>query len=338
LDSYDAVIVGAGPAGASAGFFLRRLNPDLGVLLIDRLDGKKYDRYHRMCGEGISKAAFNELAPLQPEHIVHTITKAREVWPGGIAFEGWVEGYIIDRPAFLRGILDRYRASGDGYAHDAVERIEREASGSYIIALTSGRTVRCRYLIGADGARSAVRRALFREEAPITVWADQYLVDKKLDGDREFPAGDKARIGFPRGVDPVPEDVVEVHRRSIPMGGLNRIVEGNAMLVGDAAAMANPLTAGGIRVALLSGRRAAEAIACGDPRRYQEWWSSSPFARRKYVNAFRKFEMMSDQDYVRAAKPFGKPYSLARMAWAYLTMPEYRSIYLAYISSDRDGW
>ena len=101
MDERDVVVVGAGPAGASAGFFLKNGNEDLDVVMIDRLDGDKYSRYHRMCGEAISHAAFRELAPLRPTNIVHHITKVREEWPGGKV----VQALAIGATALWSGLL-----------------------------------------------------------------------------------------------------------------------------------------------------------------------------------------------------------------------------------------
>ncbi len=352
MDEHDVVIVGAGPSGAAAGYFLKRLRPEASVLMIDRLNEAKYRRYHRMCGEAVSTALFKELDPIAPGAVVHEISRMREVWPGGTVLASRANGYILDRPRFLRGIIADYRSMGGLLIEDAVEEVVPAGKG-IALRLTSGRKLTAGTIIGADGAHSAVRRALFKEEPPVMLWTEQFLVRKRVEADTltfvqgerykggyrwEFPAGDLARIGFPRGTDVVTEEVLETHRRVIPGGGLSRIVLGNALLTGDAAAMANPLTAGGIRVAMLSGRRAAEAIVAGDPGRYQRWWTSSPFAQDKYLKAFRRFEGMTDRDYVRAAKGFRGPVKALSLLGSYLARPEFRDIYRAYGPSGRYGW
>ncbi|MBI0584256.1 MAG: NAD(P)/FAD-dependent oxidoreductase [Methanomassiliicoccus sp.] len=351
MDERDVVIVGAGPAGASAGFFLKEERPDIDVLMIDRLDEGKYSRYHRMCGEAISRAAFKDLAPLGPTNVVNRITRMREEWPGGRVVEAKAVGYILDRPAFLKGVLDRYRGRGGELIHDAVERVSSVGKGT-LLTMTSGRSVLARNLVAADGANSVIRRTLFTEAPPIMIWTEQHIVKRKVREDTitflqaerykgfyrwEFPSGENARIGFPRGVDSLAgEEVLETHRRPIPMGGLRTLVKGNVLLTGDAGALTNPLTAGGIRVAMLSGRRAAEAVLWGDPSSYQRWWDRSPFSSGTFMRAFRKLESMSDLEYEEASRGLNaNPLSLA---WGYLTRPHLREIYGAYGPSGRYGW
>ena len=179
---YDVVIVGAGPAGVSAAFFLRYLNKDLKVLVIERLDGERFGLYHRMCGEAISELAFKELAPIEPCPITHRIHRVREHWPDGTTVETNVHGYIIDRENFLRGLLERFEASGGIKTNDTVVNISRSPTG-FDVKCTSGASYNSRYLIGADGAGSIVRKQLFKEEPPIKIWTDQYIVDKEIEKD-----------------------------------------------------------------------------------------------------------------------------------------------------------
>lgn len=351
MDKVDVAVVGAGPAGAVAGFFLKNRKEDLDVVMIDRLDDGKYSRYHRMCGEAISHAAFRELAPLGPTNVVHHIKWVREEWPGGKIVEGPAVGYILDRPAFLRGIVDRYRSLGGETVRDAVEAIDVNADGS-LLTLTSGRTLLAKHVIAADGANSIVRRTFFHEEPRVKLWTEQHIVRRKMRDDTitfiqaekyqggyrwEFPAGEFCRIGFPRGADSMEnEDVIETHRRAIPMGGVPVLVRDNVYLVGDAAAMPNPLTAGGIRVAMLSGRKAAEAVLSGRPASYQKWWASSPFSSERFMSAFSKLRDMSDGDYERASQGFSS--NLLRLAWCYINRPEFRDLYRTYAASGIYGW
>ncbi len=352
MGEVDVVVVGAGPAGASTAFFLKHLDRDCRVLLIDRLDGERYARYHRMCGEGISRDAFKQLSPLGPEAVVHNIRRARETWPGGITLETRAIGYIIDRPRFLRSVLSRYRALGGEREVDAVGSVSRDGS-RYRLACTSGRTYLCNYLVGADGAHSVVRRQVFHEEPPVMLWTEQHIVDKDIDKETiqffqderykggyrwEFPAGRYARIGFPRGTDHVEGEVIESHRRAIPLGGVGTVQNGNALLVGDSAAMPNPLTAGGIRPALVSGRMAAEAIVRRDLSSYPEWWKASVFSSPKFMAAFRDFQRFSNADLDRAARPLRHGYNPLSYLWAWLSKPEYRTVYAAYRLSGIYGW
>ncbi len=350
MEERDVVVVGAGPAGASAAFFLKRAAPDTDILVLDRLSGEKYSRYHRMCGQAISRAAFRDLRPLRPQNILNRITHLRDEWSQDNYVEFRRNGYVLDRPSFLRGILDRFRSLGGEMETIALGSVARDGEGT-LLTLTDGRIIRARNLIAADGSRSVVRRALFKEEPPLILQMEQCLVRKQVRKDTltfiqeeryqggyrwEFPAGDLCCVGFPRGTDVVEGEIVERHRRNIPVGGLSCVEEDGVYLIGDAAAMANPVTWSGIRASMISGRKAAEAIASGRPQAYQRWWEKTPLASTRFMQAYVSLGSMTDAEYQKASRGLNhNPLSWLR---AYLSRGEYRHLYSALLLSLKYGW
>jgi flavin-dependent dehydrogenase len=350
VEQRDVVVVGAGPAGAAAALFLKRADQERDVLVLDRLTGEKYSRYHRMCGQAISRAAFRDLSPLKPQNILHRITHLRDEWSDGNFIEFRSHGYILDRPSFLRGMLDRFRSLGGEMRAAALGSVARDDEG-LLLYLSDGRVVRARKLIAADGSRSLVRKALFKEEPPAMLRMEQCLVQKEVREDTltfiqeeryqggyrwEFPAGDLCCVGFPRGTDTVEGEIMERHRRNIPIGGVRCVERDGVYLVGDAAAMANPVTWGGIRVSMISGRKAAEAVASGSPQVYQQWWERTPLSPARFMEAYASLGKMTDDDYRKASKGINRnPLSWLR---AYLTRGEYRHLYDALLLCLRYGW
>ena len=70
--------------------------------LIDRLDDRKFGIYHRMSGEAINKDAFKRLPPARSRATLSMSSALiREHYPGGRTIEAKVNGYILDRPAFI---------------------------------------------------------------------------------------------------------------------------------------------------------------------------------------------------------------------------------------------
>jgi digeranylgeranylglycerophospholipid reductase len=350
VEEREAVVVGAGPAGAAAAFFLKRADPERDVLVLERLADEKYSRYHRMCGQAISRAAFRDLSPLRPQNILHRITHLRDEWSEGNYVEFRSHGYVLDRPSFLRGILDRFRSLGGQMETATLGSVAQDGEGT-LLHLTDGRVIRACNLIAADGSRSLVRKALFKEEPPVMLRMEQCLVRKQVREDTltfrqeeryqggyrwEFPAGDLCCVGFPRGTDIVEGEIVERHRRNIPIGGVRCVEREGVYLVGDAAAMANPVTWGGIRASMISGRKAAEAIASGRAQAYQKWWERTPLSPARFMGAYACLREMTNDDYHKASKGISRN----PLTWlqAYLTRGEYRPLYDALLLSLRYGW
>lgn len=352
VGEHDVVVVGAGPGGCSAGFFMKRLRPDMSVLIVERLDERRYDKYHRMCGEAISSLAFRELNPIKPTRVLNRIRFAEEIWPGGLRITSRANGYIIDRSAFLRDIVNEFKEMGGQLAIDSLKGVTSFGDG-FELDFASGERVRCGSLIAADGAFSKVRRELFSEEPPEVVSARQYLLENEMPGDVirfhygsrygggyrwEFPYGSMTKVGFPAGTDVMDRESQEHHSRCIPVGGLRRVVLGNACLVGDAAAQANPLTFGGIRIAMVAGRKAAESVAVGELGRYQKWWNASRFSSPIFMEAYNTLMGMSEDKMRESMLPFRRGYGPLSYARAYLGHPEFRDLYRAYRWTSKYGW
>jgi flavin-dependent dehydrogenase len=205
-------------------------------------------------------------------------------------------GHIVDRAAFDRALVEaaaaagaetRFGASLRGFADDGRVR------------LSGGETLAPRLVIGADGPRSIVGRAIgsvneaLVETRQIAVpllrphEATDIFLSASIPGGYGwlFPKGAVANLGL--GVVPaararlkpllaalhgqlaeearVGREILGHTGGAIPVGGL-RAVQGRlgsaaVLLAGDAAGLTNPVTGAGINAAVISGRLAGCAAA-----------------------------------------------------------------------------
>ncbi len=349
LRSVDVLVVGAGLSGSMFARELSRLDPDMDIIMIDRLADGRFDRYHRICGEAVSDRAFKELS-MEPRHVRNRIVKAREIWPGDIVIEENANGFIIDRPAFLRSIHDEIRGKVD-IEQSSLRSLQRERDA--IIAETSSGDIRCSNVIGADGAFSTVRKNLSSDFPRQTIPVKQFIVDQPSEegtieftyGQRyaggyswRFPCGGMSNVGFPLGCGDLPLNVVEENARFIPIGSVDPLPVSNALLLGDAAAMVNPLSFGGIRVAMLSAQKAAQALAKGDTSEYQRWWKGCGFSNESFWNAYQVSKVWDDDRMTRFMENFRGGYGLLGLTRAMLKGGEDRMVAKAFMHSFRYGW
>jgi len=334
---HDTVIVGGGPAGLAAAFFLEGR-----VAVIERLDSN-YERYHSICGEGISEDAFASLRPMEPWAVKNHVTVTKLKWPGGKILEIGSKGYILDRPKFLKELKSKCNAE---FIHGNVVDI-RDNCDHYEVILGNGTTIRCRYIIGADGCYSVVRKKLFSSEPLRMISVKHSIVEEEHDGSMTvelsekydgtyrwtFPSGDNVSIGCMTSVDETKGAV-----RKVPIGCVEDVVKGNAFLTGDAAGMANPISFGGLKAALLAGKNAAHAINKGDPKIYGRWWSLSILSSKKFMKFHERLRKWSDDDMKKASRPFRNGHLILSAIAAILTKPWNINMYIGCLFAFKFSW
>jgi len=354
------LVIGAGPAGCSASYFIKYFDKDdnFEVELIDRLSTKNYKIYHDMCGEGVSRKILTDLKPLIVEGIVGKIKLIKEFYPGNIEIRKNMDGLLIDRPQFFRSITDEFIKLGGGFQRNTVKEFSQEKD-KIKIKFSKGSS-KYDYVVAADGANSLFRRNLGL--AGRTSSLAQYIVDKELQKDTiyfyydekyegdymwEFPHNGKTKIGYPiiKGKIFKPKGKILVKQvRKVAYGGLDRYVYGRIMLVGDAACQANPITKGGIRAGIVAGKLAAKAIVDGNLKQYERDWLKTNFSSKLFNEAFEKLRRMSNSELARHIKPFRnvKLESLISMSIMHIKIflfyKKYFKLYKTYELCDEVGW
>lgn len=158
--AWDVVVVGGGPAGATAAHELAARGRS--VLLLDRAGRIK------PCGGAIPPKAITDFAI--PEHLlVARITCARMISPTARAVDMPIEGGfvgMVDRDVFDEWLRDRAATAGAIRRAGTFERLERDPDGGAAVLFRPKAAprdaplerVRAKAVIGADGANSAVAR------------------------------------------------------------------------------------------------------------------------------------------------------------------------------------
>jgi geranylgeranyl reductase len=162
--TYDVVVIGGGPAGATAAHDLARAGRS--VLLLDRAGRTK------PCGGAIPPRLIKDFA-IPDDLLVARATSARMVSPKDVRVDIPIDnGFVgmVDRDRFDEWLRCRAADGGAQRRIGRFERIARDADGVSVVHYTARELddaghkcelpaqVRARTIVGADGARSEVAR------------------------------------------------------------------------------------------------------------------------------------------------------------------------------------
>ena len=305
--THDLLIVGAGPAGASAAITARKAG--LRVALIDKAAFPR----NKLCGGGVTGRARGHLEDVfgaLPDTLFHRQNHIRftngatTVCDVTDAPDLWMT-MRLDFDATLRG-----RAIAAGADDFCGRRIAAMDPRAGTLSLEGGAELCAPIVIAADGVNSAVARAMYgRAHDPARVG---FALEVEVSGPPgrvteldlsgtpwgyawDFPKAGGRTLGMggvaarnpdlrPRfeawlAAHGVPPETVRIKGHHLPFGEVRtKVGDRQVLFVGDAAGLVDPITGEGIAWAVKSGQLAAEAaglaLSMGAPDRVSALYTS----------------------------------------------------------------
>ena len=293
----DILVVGAGPAGASAARAAAEKNAR--VIVVEKKD--EIGRPVR-CAEYIPAQLPGVIGPAR-DYVVQTIKGMRTFLPDGAVSTLNAPGYTIDRHLFDQTLAFGAKAEGADI-RVATSVVSLEKDGAVVKTDKETYKISADIIIGADGPHSFVGKSMgsrntclipavqvrVRLRNPLN-YTEVYF-DSHIFGGYGwlFPKGQFANVGLAAKVfagrrmlnellerfilrldeaKKIYPGVLQQFGGWIPAGPARKIVKGNILLVGDAAGQTHPITGAGIFPAVIGGEMAgiwaARASSKKDP-------------------------------------------------------------------------
>jgi menaquinone-9 beta-reductase len=291
---WDVVVVGAGPAGASAALAARRANGDARVLLLDRADFPR----DKACGDGIAPHVLDVLTTLGLHRLVEdwepVSSLELQYGPLNAVRRMRRPAWVVPRAVFDARLVDAAVTSGVELRRHHVRRVDASPGG----VLLDG-SIAARVVIAADGAYSVLRRAVLpgatgtrafalrgyaptptarlgrqvirfgRAARPSYAWSFDRGDGWSNVGYGEVcraSRGPMSRTGMVQAMEALlpgtTQDAVSWRGHHLPLSSYRwHQPDGRVLLAGDAAGLVNPLTGEGIYYAVATGVVAGSVAA-----------------------------------------------------------------------------
>jgi geranylgeranyl reductase family protein len=302
---YDVLIVGAGPSGSYLAYLLSKKG-----FTVTLLDKESFPR-DKVCGGGLSQKTVElldfDILPIMQKKIIgsYLTYQNKDTIIKDLPYRG---GAAVLRSDFDNFILEKAIGKGTKF-YDKTIFQDLKYEKDHLEIRTSKTTIKCKYLIGADGVYSKVRNKLFGREIvnytpaiEALIYLDQKIIDKI--GNRVlfdfggmprgygwiFPKNDHLNVGvfsifkqknlkaflneFIRNYKILNDyKMIKYKGHAIPLKNEAKIYQDrNVWLIGDAAGFAESFYGEGIYFALKSAVVASEALmSCFDNNNYNAY-------------------------------------------------------------------
>jgi flavin-dependent dehydrogenase len=304
-ESTEALIVGGGPAGLAASIALRQRGIDCTVV------EARPSAIDKACGEGLMPDSRETLAQLgvmladSDGYLFRGIRFANPMHTVDAHFPNGA-GIGVRRPRLHALLTERAQQAGARLLFSTrVQLPEAEHStrdaGGYQTATVGGQPIRFRYLIGADGQASSVRkwaglddakksslRFGFRTHYRVAPWSDYVEIHWGAHGQLYItpvapdcvcviyitrdPHFDRANIlaGFPEIAPRLAGAEIASQQRGAVSATrkLRRVATQSVALIGDASGSADAITGEGLAISFRQALALAESIAGGSLQPY----------------------------------------------------------------------